>query len=148
MVKFILPFFFSLLKMWLESCKWHMWLTLAAHVIFWLDDTGLGRQTHTAITSVHAPDEGWRCRCVGWDAARKRGACIPVGTVGPKSLMIWSLPAASPVTPATLGPTRMCPFSLMVGALLFSRPTSTHCSGGARHRTTSGKPSGSHQLFT
>lgn len=41
MVKLTLPFFFSLLETWLESCEWHMWLTLAAHVIFRLDDTGL-----------------------------------------------------------------------------------------------------------
>lgn len=111
MVKLILPFFFSLLKTWLESCKWHMWLTLAADVIFRLDDTGLGRQTHAGITSKHRPDEEWRYSCVGWDAAWKRGACIPIGTAGPKPLVTWSPPAASAVTPAMLGPTQMCPFS-------------------------------------
>lgn len=31
--------------------------TLAADVIFRLDDTGLGRQTHAGITSKHRPDE-------------------------------------------------------------------------------------------
>ena len=110
MVKLTLPFFFSFLETWLESCEWHMWLTLAAHVIFRLDDTGLvDRHTQESLQHTRQmKSEG----TAAWGGMQPGGGtCIPVGTVGPKPLMLWSLPTASAVIPAMLGPTQMCPFS-------------------------------------